>query len=335
MTLAERWNRHWFTATDRYHYGIARIALLGGLLLLEVIGALGYRTNIAASARTSDAFTSPTLLVRVLHLPLPIPHWRLLLVLLAVLTVMGIVGVWTRAALVGVALLNLYLGSAINSYGFIDHATTLPALALLVLAAAPGATALSYDRWRRRREGGEDWTGWHTSWAAWPAALLLVLLALTYGSSGYAKLHESGLRWADGQTLESYLGDPQPDPYFLADPHLAPGDTFRDGIGIKSFLYSTGYPTATARDLARFPMLVTLISAAAMLWELTFPVVLFVRKALPWYLLGGVAFHATVWFTLGLRSFASYLLVYVVFIDWKALARLATSGRAVAAARAT
>jgi hypothetical protein len=159
-----------------------------------------------------------------------------------------------------------------------------------------------------------------------------VLLALAYGSSGYAKLRQSGLRWADGQTLESYLSDPSPDPYYLADPHPSPGDTFRDGVGIESFLYSTGDPTATARDLARFPFLVALLSAAAMLWELTFPVVLFVRKALPWYLLGGVAFHATVWFTLGLRSFASYLLVYVVFVDWQALARLAGSGRAMAAA---
>jgi hypothetical protein len=326
--LSQWWDRYWFTSSTRYHYGIARIALLSGLLILELLGALGYGA-LRTSRGSPDAFSAPTLLTRVLHLPLPVPHWRVVLGLLTVLTVMGIVGVATRAALIGVAILTLYVGSAVSSYGFIDHATTVPTLALVVLAATPGATALSFDRWLRSRHGAaRRWTGWRASWAVWPARLILVLLAVGYGSSGYAKLRETGPRWADGQTLEAYLSDPQPAQYFLAGSDHGPAATFRDGVGIESFLYSTGDPSHVGRALARWPFVVRLLSIAALTWEVTFPVVLVIHRALPWYLLGGIAFHITVWITLGLVSFVTYLFVYVVFIDWNAVARLITRSRA-------
>ncbi len=48
----------------------------------------------------------------------------------------------------------------------------------------------------------------------------------------------------------------------------------------------------------------------------TFPIVIFVRRALPWYLLVGVAFHVIVSISFGLHSFYAFALCYVVFLDW-------------------
>jgi hypothetical protein len=59
-----------------------------------------------------------------------------------------------------------------------------------------------------------------------------------------------------------------------------------------------------------------LCAAGSLLWELTFPIVLVVRRALPWYLLVGLAFHLIVSISFGLHSFYAYALCYVVFIDW-------------------
>ena len=61
-------------------------------------------------------------------------------------------------------------------------------------------------------------------------------------------------------------------------------------------------------------------ATTSLLWELTFPVVLVVRRALLWYLLLGLAFHAVVSISFGLHSFYAYTLCYLVFVDWPSVA---------------
>ena len=61
------------------------------------------------------------------------------------------------------------------------------------------------------------------------------------------------------------------------------------------------------------------IATIVLLWELTFPVVLVVRRLLPVYLGVGVVFHLSVWVLFSLRTFVAYILVYLLFVDWTAV----------------
>ena len=153
------------------------------------------------------------------------------------------------------------------------------------------------------------------------------MLALTYLSSGYAKVHESGLNWADGSTLQAYLTDPQPAPFLIADPDPIAA-SFRDSVGLESFSYSSGRPRGFAVELSEHRALASVVALTTLVWELTFPLVLLFRRLLLPYLVVGVAFHLTVAVTLGLTSFYTYPLTYLIFVDWNALwARLAARTR--------
>ena len=257
------------------------------------------------------------LLLRLLPLPVAPPSW--LGPVIVILAVLAAVGIATRASLIALAATYLYAGSILNSYGFVAHDTTLPMIVLLVLAFSPGVTTCSLGAYLRRRSASGSWTGLGRKVPVWPARLILVVLALIYFSSGYAKLRETGLEWGDGKTLQTYATDPQPAPYFLQDPD-ADRESFRDLVGLESFLYSSGTPTSLLRTLAGNDLVMAIIATSSLLWELTFPLVIFVRRLLPWYLAVGLAFHMIVALTFKLYSFYSFPLCYLVFVDWTRVA---------------
>jgi len=315
------WNRYWFQTSIRYHYGIFRVLFVTGFFLLPVALRLsGFEISQVSRVGRLDGLSGapedlaqPVLLLRLLPLPVAPPSWLgPVIVLLAVLAAVGIA---TRASLIALAAMYLYAGSILNSYGFVAHDTTLPMIVLIVLAFAPGVTTCSLDAYLRRRSASDSWTGLGRKVPVWPARLILVVLALIYFSSGYAKLRETGIEWGDGKTLQTYATDPQPAPYFLQDPD-ADREAFRDLVGLESFLYSSGTPTSLLRTLAGNDLVMAMIATASLLWELTFPLVIFIRRLLPWYLGVGLAFHMIVALTFKLYSFYSFPLCYLVFVDW-------------------
>jgi hypothetical protein len=325
------WNRYWFQTSTRYHYGLFRILFVSGFFLLPVaLSALGLETGqvsriarLDALSRAPEDLAQPALLLRLIPLPVAPPSW--LGAVVVILAVLAAVGIATRASLIALAAAYLYAGSILNSYGFVAHDTTLPMIVLLVLAFSPRVTTCSLGAYLRRRSACGSWTGFGRKVPVWPARLILVVLALIYFSSGYAKLRETGLDWGDGKTLQSYATDPQPAPYFLQDPD-ADRESFRDFVGLESFLYSSGTPTSLVRTLAGNDLMMAVIATSSLLWELTFPLVIFVRRLLPWYLAVGLAFHVMVALTFKLYSFYSYPLCYLVFVDWSRLASYVRSG---------
>jgi len=324
--IAGWWDRFWFTPTTRYQYGVFRILFVGGLFAMH-FGDWWMGDDLSARARTPAPFTAPNMLVRFLHLPLDVPGAGALQLVIFALVVLSVIGLGTRIALVTLALVSMYVNAVLNSFGFIDHATTVPSLVLLVLAFTPGATDLSLDAWRRaRRQGGDaswrgPWTGIGRARAQWPAVLVLVLLSLSYFGAGWSKLNTTGLAWADGQTLQAYAEDPWPSPYFLTNPK-APGSAAQpDGTRLESFLYDTAEPTALARWLGQSGLLMAGIATIVLIWEVTFPSVLFARRLLPVYLGVGAVFHLSVWVLFSLRTFVAYILVYLLFVDWTAVHR--------------
>ena len=55
--------------------------------------------------------------------------------------------------------------------------------------------------------------------------------------------------------------------------------------------------------------------------EISFPVVLVVRRLQAWYALAAVFLHVTTWFVLGLDYWAWAATVSLLFIDWPKVAR--------------
>ncbi len=325
--LWKRWDQFWFSSSDRYQYGLFRILLVIGLFV--VAWDEWQFGNLSALSSAPVEFTAPTFLVQLLHLSIPLSpelvtplRW-----LLRILILTSALGLATRFSLIALATLNLYLNSLINSFGFIDHATTLPSLTLLVLALAPGVAQFSLDALIAHiRQNG--WTFPKAfkplagSFPVWPAHLILVIMALAYFSSGYSKIRFGSLTWMDGRTLATYLGDPRPADYFVAQPNLDAQARWRDGVGLGSFVYSTGNPTRLARALSTSMPAMALLSIFTVLFEITFPLVLIFRRLLPIYLIMGVFFHVGIMLTLSLYSFYSYLVCYLLFVDWKQLETL-------------
>ena len=324
----ERW---WFRPSSGYQMGVFRVLLVSWVgwfyserLFPRLVGARGRPIE----------FHDPPSLAQWLTLPLPIPDHALepIRQLAMLLVVLALLGLFARVALVALAVVNLGLGLAVNAWGYTAHASALPAIVLFIVAFAPGATALSLDalflRLLALRKARPP-----PSWAPellpcsprsiWPVRTLLVLLSLLYFSAGISKLRYSGWDWTDGETLAFYLGggskrgeDVQ---RFIQEPGVLAERAFRDGYGIVDYVY-VGRPTAIGLWLAEQPVLLRVVSSAALLGELLFPLALLGRWPRRLALLFGLGFHAGIGLTLSI-NFGAYIVCYTIFIDWCALAR--------------
>jgi len=234
---------------------------------------------------------------------------------------------FTRAALVALAALNLWLGAAAASWGYTSHATALPALVLVVVACAPGVSACSLDAWlaaRKSRAATRSELVFGESESVWPVRCVLLLLCSLYFASGCAKVRYSGAEWADGRTLAFYLeggsqlGPDEPQRFFASE-HAPPAARFRDGWGLEDYAY-VARPTALGRALARSTLATRLLSVFTLFVELGFPIALLGRRLLLAWLALGVAFHLGIEATLRI-DFTSYLVVYLLFVDWKSLSQ--------------
>jgi uncharacterized membrane protein YphA (DoxX/SURF4 family) len=331
MSVLRRIDAWAFAPGERHQLGIFRVLFVAWF-------AYEYATRLfprlARHAERSTELLAPVSVVGWFGLPAPVPPpWLPVVGLVAVLVlVASLLGVRTRVALVALAALNLWLGATVASFGYTPHASALPALVLVVLACAPGADACSVDAWLRSRRGAGRATEvlFGRPQSIWPVRLVLVLVCAFYFASGYAKVRYAGFRWADGRTLAFYLqggsrlgpGEPQ---RFLESTDAPPAARFRDGWGIEDYAY-VGRPTVLGRALGRSPAATRALSCFTLLVELGFPVVLFGRALLAIWLVLGVALHLGIDATLRI-DFSAYLVVYLLFIDWKSLAQNAVVRR--------
>lgn len=323
-----------FAPSERHQLGIFRVVLVAWVGWFFVTRVWDRLPRQAARPRE---FFEPVSLASWFPVPLPVePEWvSVLRLAMAVLIVLALVGFLARLSLIGLALLNLYLGLAANSWGYTAHATALPTLVLIVLAVAPGATTFSLDsalcqrsaRYRRLlgRPPSSART-WRRTSSVWPVRAVLILLCLVYFSAGASKLRYSGWRWTDGRTLAFYLaggsergaGETQ---RFMAAP-TSQNDRFRDGWGLVDHAY-VGKSTALGRWVAGQATLVRLLATFALLWELLFPLALLGKNWQRAMLVLGAGFHAGIELTLRI-NFLSYVVCYAIFFDWAKWLEVAT-----------
>lgn len=194
-----------------------------------------------------------------------------------------LVGLGVGARLVLVVLLPLFFleEAMFYSFGKTSHGTIPLLYALLFFMVAPCDQRFALDSFWRRRGAPFPET---CSLARWPVDLLYVVLSGFYFSAGMSKLMTSGIRWADGYTLQY-------------------------------FLLLKNQPLGIA--LAQYPWLCAVGSAAVLGWQLTYPLGMF-RKLRPFYLIGGVAFHLSTGLLMNVW-FWPVAALCLLFIPWSRL----------------
>lgn len=124
----------------------------------------------------------------------------------------------------------------------------------------------------------------------WPIRVATVVIVLVYFFAGYHKLRRSGLGWVFGDNM-SYV-----------------------------MLWGPSIGSPAWGDLARWVgehVWAARVSAGFILGlEITFPVVLFVRRTQALYALAAAVLHVGTWFLLGLDYWAWALAVPLVMVDW-------------------
>lgn len=330
------WKRFWFSTTRRHSIGFFRIILCAWLFAdyLEFLPGLGALEGRGA------AFMEPSAGLRWIRALAPgVPLGDLMAACRAsawILAPLALAGIGTRFSLILLAFANFALRAWQSSWGYVGHASILPAVALFVLAAAPGVTAWSVDAlveaWRAKRSGAKfAWRDWLAGppVAVWPVHLLLACAAVLYFSAGVAKLRWAGGDWLSGRSLQWYLegnagqrrlGDSTQ--FFSARADAPAEARFRDPWALDKIANST-QSTAAGRAVGRSRVLCAVLSWGALLLELAFPVIFFVPRAAQYVLLAGAAaFHAGIGALMGI-DFGGWAVIYLVAVDWNGLVRRA------------
>ena len=183
-------------------------------------------------------------------------------------------------------LLVLFYQGLLRSFGHFNHDEMLAVYCLVVLAFTPCGDAFSIDsRLTKTRKERPSFA------YAYPILLMQLLVAWTYFSSAIIKLRVAGWKYLSVDNLPA-----------LAIFHSL------DNLHDTSF-----------RLAFRLPELKTYLPFAVgfiLLWELLFPLAVFWRRCLRWWILGvGVAFHISTLFLMNI-FFPHHLAMYLLFINW-------------------
>jgi hypothetical protein len=202
-------------------------------------------------------------------------------------------GLFTGCTTKGSALLFLFYQGLLRSFAHFNHDEMPAVYVLLVLAFTPCGDAFSLDSLRgraraSRERGGELVYGY-------PILLMRLLLAWSYFSSALIKLRVAGPGYLSPDNLPSLAVTNS-----LDNLH----DTqFRAAFWLVEYREYTPY-----------------FVALVLLWELAFPLAVFSRRARAPILAAGVLFHLGTLFLMNI-FFPYHLALYLVFVDWPALAR--------------
>lgn len=286
--LLAAWRRYWFTPASLTALGASRIALVGIVLYLNH----GDRLLHVALVPAAHWQPVPALAMLGVGQPDVAAVQRLSWVLRTALVAAG-VGVLTRGALLLTFGLMVVQEAMLNSFGKVSHATIPLLYALLFFAVAPAGEVFSLGAmWRRMRAAGRSAVlppppARTSPYARWPLDLLFFELASFYLLAGLTKLRTSGLKWADGWTLQ----------YFL----LVKG-------------------TPGGLWLATHFSLCVLFSCMVLVLELG-AMAGMVRRLRPYVLAGIVCFHAATTYFMNV-SFWPVSVLCILFVPWDRLGRV-------------
>jgi uncharacterized membrane protein YphA (DoxX/SURF4 family) len=285
------WNAYWFPTTTTRNLAISRIVAVATQLLWFLPRFASLPEQINYLEKNSE-FMAPQLIIRAISAVVPrelffTPSaFTALYGLTVVAGIAALIGFFTRTALFVSALGSWILIAHKYSYADVHHPEALFAIFLLILAFSPSGESLSIDALLRRRRRGTAAASAEVpvETAMWPLKLMHVLLAMTYFSTGITKVLSGGLEWINGYTLQGYL--------------------FQDAIPRDMPL---GIWMAQHHDLA------IVASVLTILFEVFFFVSLIVPRTAPFFFIGGVFFHLTLFVT-GRHPFFPHIVLLLLLL---------------------
>jgi hypothetical protein len=283
----DRWEQFWFENVPSDVFALVRIAV-GAAGLISLIGFLPVAMYWSPDGIAPVPGGGYGLRSYVFESGFGVAvGWTMFLTLFASFICMT-VGLFTEAAVV-----ICFLGSALqtrwNSLPLTSGHSVLVAV-LFCLVWADCAARLSVDAWRRPAGSGTV-----ASQPIWPLRLIRIQVALVYLTSGFYKL--LGPAWRDGSAIH----------------------------------YTTGH-NIYGRILHLYPLpgsldwMLTLLTYATVLWEISFAFMLLNRVTRRIALVAGVAVHGGIWALMEIGPFSWMMLAtYVAFLDPHAAARFVSS----------
>ncbi len=152
---------------------------------------------------------------------------------------------------------------------------------LIALFASPCADALSFRK-------PPDRTLRQTWEYAWPIRVIELMVICVYFFSGYSKLRDVGWEWTSADNMRTWML------------------VFNQGSNARPF-------TAPGLWFAAHPALCHVIGIATILFELSFPVVLFSRRARWVYIPGALIFHTAIFLTMNIT--VVFPILFLVFLQ--------------------
>lgn len=293
--MVKWWSRYWFNKYPLFNIAVCRFIIVGYQLYLF---GNGYKYYISAATLPGFLY-DPLLILEIFVGPFGTtfrPGQEVLMLIYWVALGAGgaaWLGLFTNPALWIFALGNLFLQGHVYSYGEMHHPEALMMIALVILAMSPAGEELSLDDyWRKAQSnvvGIRDYLsslGKKSSFGRWPLLLIQVLFALIYLDAGLSKMEEAGLDWVNGYTLQYYLAR----------------DAMRWGSDLGLWL-------------SQHHTLVEILSWGAVLFELTFFLVLIFPWLAALYVPIGVSIHTGIYITMA-APFFTYIALYSVFVPW-------------------
>jgi hypothetical protein len=337
-------NAYFFAQISPHQLGLIRI-LLVGLTLLQTFSRYYTMNQITSLGPAFDILHTPSHLIKILSVPFPLPPELRFSFAMGYYIVgcCAMVGLFTRPALLIFGLANIYIFDVQFSTGVFDHEMGLVSQVLLILAFVPGFMAFSLDRFVRWLLSKKDLTGTQPLFSfllgpqvpIWGLRLIMILLACTYFTAGFSKIRYGGVKWVDGKTLAHYLnGQASPNiaghrPIFMGPAAVPASEKWKDGFGI--YTYSWGNKQ---RNVARIEIgkaiasnrfIITGLSIATVIFELSSILLLTSRWPKFLYLVGAIGMHQTIGFLMDLR-FLKYQLLCLLLIDWQWVYRTLLNG---------
>jgi hypothetical protein len=298
MNPVRRYTGYWLHPFSLFNLAVCRIVVVGYQLVHMFV--FNYSDGLLSASQKPDFLYRPILAVRLLDGVLGLgnrPPLDVLTVVLNIALVAGLfalVGLLTNWSLMAFALGNILMQGYMYSFGEWHHPDALLIIMLVLLAASPSGRILSLDTvveriWRKNpAKVWLQWVGQESQFANWPILLMQWLLSLAYLSAGLHKARY-GLDWVNGYTLQ----------YWMLS------DAIRQGIGLGLWL-------------GRLNLVVQAMSVGALLFELTFWLVLVRRRLALVYVPAGMAVHLGIFLTMG-APFFQYIALYAVFVPWSAV----------------
>jgi hypothetical protein len=286
----ELWNAYWFPRTTSLSLAGARIVAVAAELFW-LFPSLDYHVNLATK---NTQFSDPQPLIRLIDALLPRSavftaggmttiYW-----LTAAAGMLALVGLFTRTSMFVFALGVWFFISHGYSYADVHHTQALFAIFLMTLPFAPIGHSLSVDAVLRRRRAAVRPETERLDTVMWPLKLAHVLLAMTYFSTGITKLLSGGLAWMNGYTLQNHI--------------------FSDAI-------NRDIPIGIW--LSQQHTLCILLAIGTIAFELFFFLSILLPRTAPWFFVGGILFHISLYVTSGHPFFEHIILnvLMLLFLD--------------------